>query len=200
MPPVDTPPKQRMFFRWLMARLVFLPTLAWNYLLGRVIGVREWWNEVDEDVIIGAYPFSWDVEAIKEEGVGAVVNTCEEYAGPVAKYQALDIHQFHMPTVDFTSPSLADCTAAVEFMQQQIADGRRIYVHCKAGRGRSATVVMCWLIATHDMTPEDAQTYLLTKRPHAHKHLFKRKAVRDYFDIRNSEKQACETQQCETPE
>jgi len=180
--PENSPPKQRLLFRWMLARLMFYPTLAWNYLLGRVLRVREWWNDIDDDVVIGAYPFSWDIPSLKEEGVGAVVNTCEEYAGPVDLYKQLDINQFHMPTVDFMSPSLADCTDAVSFMKKQIADGRRVYVHCKAGRGRSATVVMCWLMATHNLSPEDAQTYLLTKRPHAHKHLFKRQAVRDYFE------------------
>jgi len=175
-----------MFFRWFMARAVFLPTLAWNYLLGRIIGVRQWWNDVDDHVIIGAYPFSWDIPALEKEGVGAVVNTCEEYAGPEGVYEQMGIEQFHMPTVDFTSPSLADCQQAVVFMKQQVEAGRRIYVHCKAGRGRSATVVMCWLIATHHLSPEDAQTYLLTKRPHAHKHLFKRQAVRDFFDLQTA--------------
>ncbi len=39
--------------RW-MARSLFWPTLMQNYVLGRVLRVRNWWDRVDEHVIIGA--------------------------------------------------------------------------------------------------------------------------------------------------
>ncbi len=32
--------------RWL-ARLLFVPTLCWNLLLGRVLHVRHWWDPID---------------------------------------------------------------------------------------------------------------------------------------------------------
>ena len=73
-------------FARLYARIVFWPTLAWNYLLGRVLNVRRWWDRIDEHVIVGAYPFAGDVASLRGEGVRAVVNTCEEYAGPLTEY------------------------------------------------------------------------------------------------------------------
>ncbi|MFV1967705.1 MAG: dual specificity protein phosphatase family protein, partial [Pirellulaceae bacterium] len=36
----------------------------------------------------------------------------------------------------------------------------------KAGRGRSATMVLCWLVAKKGMTPEQAFAFLKQKRPH----------------------------------
>lgn len=69
-----------------MARLLFWPTLLWNMLLGRVLRVRHWWDRVDDHVILGALPLSRDVPRLAAEGVRAVVNTCEEYAGPVDAY------------------------------------------------------------------------------------------------------------------
>ena len=163
-----------------VARLIFVPTLLWNMLLGRVLRLRNWWDQVDDDVFIGALPLPRDVPRLAEEGVRAVVNTCKEYQGPVEQYRQYDIEQLRIPTVDFTPPKLSDVQQAVEFMDQNIAAGKKIYVHCKAGRARSGTVVVCWLIKNHGLTPEQAQRWLLEKRPHANPRLAQRPVVREF--------------------
>lgn len=172
----------------LVARLLFVPTLLWNMLLGRLLGLRHWWDAVDDHVILGAFPFARDASRLQALGVGAVVNTCEEYAGPQAAYQEAGIEQLRIPTVDFTPPSLADVEQAVQFMDEQIAAGKKVYVHCKAGRGRSATVVLCWLVANRQMTPEAAQAHLVSQRPHVNRGLAQREVVKE-FAARQSQAQ-----------
>jgi atypical dual specificity phosphatase len=167
--------------RQLIAWVLFIPTLLWNLLLGRVLHVRHWWDRIDDHVFMGALPLSWDVPRMKQEGIGAVVNTCSEYAGPQKAYAEADIVQLRLPTVDFTPPSLADVERGVAFMEEQIADGRDVYVHCKAGRARSATIVLCWLIAAKGVTPEEGQKWILEKRPHAHRHLVQRQVVQEFW-------------------
>ena len=174
-----------MFAR-LYARIVFWPTLAWNYLLGRILKRRQWWNRIDPHVIVGAYPFAGDVAAMRGEGVRAVVNTCEEYAGPTEEYANHGIEQFHMPTTDFTHQRLSDVEAAVEFIQKYKLQNDTVYIHCKAGRARSATVAMCWLIKYRQMTPEQAQKHLLAARPHINPHLASRPVVQQFQDALES--------------
>ncbi|MBM4088679.1 MAG: phosphatase [Planctomycetes bacterium] len=170
-----------MIARRIMARLLFGPTLAWNYLLARVLRVRHWWDEVDEGVIQGALPFPWDVPALHGLGVGAVVNTCAEYAGPARAYARFGIVQLRIPTVDFTAPALADVEKAVAFVREQRGLGRSVYVHCKAGRARSGTVVLCYLIAAKGLSPQQAQQLILRRRPHAHPRLDQRDVVRQFW-------------------
>ena len=55
-------------------------------------------------------------------------------------------------------------------MNEQIAAGGKVYVHCKAGRARSATVAMCWLMKAKNMSAEEAQQFgivdqVVEKRP-----------------------------------
>jgi atypical dual specificity phosphatase len=169
-----------LFVRRLIARALFIPTLAWNFLLGRILHLRRWWDEIDTHVYMGAFPFSFDVPRMKEAGIGAVVNTCEEYAGPVQAYQEAGIEQLRVPTVDFTPPSLESVELGVSFMQQQIAQGQGVYVHCKAGRARSGTVVICYLIA-QGMTPDEAQRRILERRPHANPRLAQRSVVQEFW-------------------
>jgi len=164
------------------ARSVFYPTLGWNYLLGRVIGVRNWWDPVDPHVIVGAYPFASLVPEMHADGVRAVVNTCEEYGGPVDQYARHGIEQLRIPTTDFTHPKLKDVQRAVEFTQEHAEAGRVVYIHCKAGRARSATVALCWLMKYRGMTMDEGQAALLAARPHVNPRLPQRSVVREFAE------------------
>ena len=164
----------------LRAQLVFYPTLAWGLFLAKVLKVRRWWDRVDDHILLGALPFSKDLPKMSAEGVRAVVNTCEEYAGPVAAYRKFGIEQFRMPTIDFTHPALDDVIRAVEFMDRQIEAGNTVYVHCKAGRARSATVVMCWMIKKFQKPAVEVQKMLNTHRPHINQHLSSRPVVQEF--------------------
>ncbi len=166
----------------LYANTVFLPTLAWNYLLGRVFKIRRWWDFIDDHVMVGARPFGRDVTPLFDLGVRAVVNTCEEYDGPLRHYETAGIEQLHIPTTDFTHPKLDDVVAAVDFVQKHVEAGDVVYIHCKAGRARSATVAMCWLMAHRGLTAEQAQALLLTKRPHVNAFLADRPVVKLFAD------------------
>ena len=165
--------------RRLIARALFYPTLGWNLLLNRLTA-RRWWDRVDGNVILGALPFASDVQTLYDSGVRAVVNTCEEYAGPVDEYARLGIEQFRMPTTDFTPPRLADVRRAVAFIASKADRGETVYVHCKAGRARSATVVACWLMYRYRITANEAVSRLRQVRPHIVKELERRTVVRDF--------------------
>ncbi len=165
---------------WLKARVVFVPTLLWNMLLGRWLKQRNWWDRIHPNVILGAFPFPSDVARLASEGVKGVVNTCEEYGGPTGEYEKHSITQFRMPTIDFTHPKLDDVCAAVEFIEEQVAQGRTVYIHCKAGRGRSATVAICWLIKSQQITSAEGQRWLSEKRSHVNQHLPSRPVVKEF--------------------
>ncbi|MFT5304013.1 MAG: atypical dual specificity phosphatase [Mariniblastus sp.] len=165
---------------WLKARIVFYPTLFWNMLLGRWLNVRNWWDRVDDHIVLGAFPFAADVSKMAGEGVKGVVNTCEEYPGPVEQYEKHGIEQMRMPTIDFTHPSFEDVCKAVEFIDRHVAAGDSVYIHCKAGRARSATVAICWLMKTKQIRAVEAQAWLSKKRPHINQHLPQRPVVQRF--------------------
>ncbi len=168
-----------MFSR-LYAQTVFYPTLGWNFLMARVLSVRNWWDRIDPHVIVGAYPFARDIEGLHREGVRAVVNTCEEYAGPQAEYDRLGIEQLRIPTTDFTHPKLTDVQNAVEFVQSHVEKEGTVYIHCKAGRARSATVALCWLMKYRGMSMDEGQAALLGARSHVNARLTQRPVVQEF--------------------
>jgi atypical dual specificity phosphatase len=79
--------------------------------------------------------------------VEGVINLCEEYRGPDRTYKLLGIRHLHLPTTDHFEPSLIDLKTAVHFIAEHEALGKKVYVHCRAGHGRSAAVVFAWLLA-----------------------------------------------------
>ena len=166
---------------WVYARLLFYPTLFLNILLCKVFGLRNWCDRVDEYVILGALPFKDDVPSLKKMGVRAVLNVCEEYSGPEEAYAREGIEQVRLPTIDYASPSLSMVREGVSFIEKFASRGDLVYVHCKAGRGRSATIVLCWLIKAKKIKPNEAMNFLLERRPHVNKKLDKRKVVREFF-------------------
>ena len=107
-------------------------------MLGRTLKVRNWWDRVDDHVIVGAYPFRRDVSAMHKDGVQAVVNTCEEYAGPHEKYREFGIEQLRIPTTDFTHPRLEDVERAVEFVQGHVQNAGRFTFTAKQVAGAVA--------------------------------------------------------------
>jgi atypical dual specificity phosphatase len=149
-------------------------------MLGRILRLRSWWDEVEPGVMLGARPLPRDVPKLYALGVRGVVNMCDEYRGPTEAYQQLGIEQRWLRTVDFQPPSLDAVHQGVEFVQQMLEKDHKVYVHCKAGRARSATIVLCWLMKYRSMTAKQAQAILLNKRPHVKADLDKRQVVLDY--------------------
>ncbi|KAF0691801.1 Aste57867_17072 [Aphanomyces stellatus] len=146
-----------------VARIFFFPTWPLTYLSRR----SNYFTLVDSHVYLGAVPmvFMGHVSFLHARGVRAVVNLCDEYEGPVATYRKHNITQLRIPTVDHTEPSLSDLRKAVEFIEFHKSQGSRVFVHCKAGSGRSAAVVFCWkLHANPTWSPKEVQLYLSEKR------------------------------------
>ncbi|XP_053532396.1 phosphatidylglycerophosphatase and protein-tyrosine phosphatase 1 isoform X2 [Ictalurus punctatus] len=148
----------------LLARILFYPTLAYNVMMEK-ISSRRWFDRVDQTVILGALPFrSMTEEEWKAEGV----------------------EQIRLSTVDLTGvPSLEHIHRGVEFVLKHRDQGTSVYIHCKAGRSRSATLAAAYLIRLHCWSTDKACKQLAAVRPH----VLIRSAQRDMLD--KYHKQVC---------
>lgn len=97
-------------------------------------------NDIDYHLTLPDYCFRYGQ-------IRGVVNLCEEYRGPVGSYSRLGMKQLYLPTVDHFEPSVESLEKAVKFIDRCSKDGKRVYVHCRAGHGRSAAVVFAWLLS-----------------------------------------------------
>jgi atypical dual specificity phosphatase len=162
---------------WLMARACFYPTLTYGIMMNKMFSRYHWWDRIDDHVLLGALPLKKMVPELVAEGVKGVINCCEEYAGPLSLYDEAGIQQLHLPTIDFTHPQLDDVRRGVEFIGDFSSRNESVYIHCKAGRARSATIALCWMVRKHGMSAEEAQRHLQRFRPYVNKRIYKRGVV-----------------------
>mmetsp|Transcript_102960 Transcript_102960/g.297692 ORF Transcript_102960/g.297692 Transcript_102960/m.297692 type:complete len:165 (-) Transcript_102960:1419-1913(-) len=98
---------------------------------------------------MGGAPFgflNYPGRLYEDYGVRGVINMCEEYRGPLQVYKDLGIEQLYLPTTDHFEPTVEDLISAIAFIQRHQARGNSVYVHCRAGHGRSAAAVFAWLL------------------------------------------------------
>nr|KJB54315.1 hypothetical protein B456_009G028800 [Gossypium raimondii] len=150
------------------ARILFYPTLLYNVFRNKIQSEFRWWDEVDQFLLLGAVPFPKDVRRLKQLGVGGVITLNEPFETLVSTslYRAHGIDHLVIPTRDYLfAPSISDISKAVAFIHKNACCCRTTYVHCKAGRGRSTTVVLCYLVEHKQMTPAGALEYVQSRRP-----------------------------------
>lgn len=175
------------------ARVLFWPTLWWNQFAhgrnrfcagGGLKGDKtRWYDEVAPGLVLGALPDAALARHLADEGVTAVVNMVAEWEGPVAFYKSAGIEQLWMPIVDFTSPTAGQLDSAVSWIAEKTSAGGRVYLHCKAGKGRSGTVALAYLISVESLTPNEAQVKLAERRPQVLKSLYKRQEIEEFWRL-----------------
>ncbi|KAM3261169.1 hypothetical protein ACQJBY_052059 [Aegilops geniculata] len=141
------------------ARALFYPTVMLNYGRSLIEPEFHWWDRIDKDIWIGAVPFPSHVTRLKELGITGVVTLTEPFETLVPKcaYERHGMDHLEIPTTDYVyAPSKENIDKALDFIHKNATEGGSTLVHCKAGRARSATIVLCYLIKYKNMTPEAA--------------------------------------------
>ncbi|CRK88340.1 CLUMA_CG002118, isoform A [Clunio marinus] len=200
----------------MFARVTFYPSLALNVFLERA-GMRKWYNRIDDNMILGALPFKFMApDLIKAENVKAVVSMNEDYelwmlSNNAEEWSKIGVKFLQLPTIDiFHSPSQTKLKSGVEFINSFLPNETKIknisphhelndtnetgtvYVHCKAGRTRSATLVGCYLMMKNGWSPEQAVDHMRNCRPHILIRSAQWKALREFYQD-NIEKKNKET-------
>ncbi|HEY0387454.1 MAG TPA: sulfur transferase domain-containing protein [Gaiellales bacterium] len=126
------------------------------------------YSRLNDHLLAGPMPHAREhVEALRAEGVVVVVNLCEEreyWDGEretiAEAYRDAGIRELHLPVKDGSTVPHDVIDAAVEGMQHGV-----VYVHCRGGRERSATVATALLAASEGVPIDEALERARAGRP-----------------------------------
>ncbi|XP_055865575.1 phosphatidylglycerophosphatase and protein-tyrosine phosphatase 1-like isoform X1 [Biomphalaria glabrata] len=126
---------------------------------------------------------------MEEEKIKGIVSLNEDYelkylTFTTEELKTLGIEHLRLSTVDFTgTPTQEKLVLGVQFLNKHRELGQSVYVHCKAGRTRSTTLVVCYLMQLHKWKPQEAVDFIKSKRPHI---LLRDKQLKSIEDYNNS--------------
>jgi atypical dual specificity phosphatase len=119
-----------------------LPRRIWTYATLQRLS----WLEEDR-LAASRYPRSDSaLQELARSGVALLVNL-HERSHPAETLARHGLRELHLPVPDFTPPTLEQLAHGVAAIEQALADGQKVAVHCGAGLGRTGTLLACYLVS-----------------------------------------------------
>ena len=100
------------------------------------------------------------------------LQTIERYV-PLRIAINCDLHQSSHARV-------SSCCRCVSFIHRHVQGGRVVYIHCKAGRGRSTVVLVAYLAQHRQTSVADAYALVKSRRPHVSLHPKQKRILREF--------------------
>lgn len=101
-------------------------------------------SQITSHLFLGSQYNLVGLKKLKALGITAIVNMRMHSTYSEAVYEG--IKYLHLPTVDNTPPPIEVLTQGADFIDAEIKNGGKVYVHCRQGLGRGPTMAMAYLI------------------------------------------------------
>jgi protein tyrosine phosphatase (PTP) superfamily phosphohydrolase (DUF442 family) len=118
---------------------------------------------VTPHLAVGGRVLPADIGRLARSGVTRVVDTRAEHQDDEAALGAEGIKLLYLPTPDTYPLTVDQLLAGSRWINQQIAEGQRVLVHCEHGVGRSVLLTAAALVAS-GMSAHDAVELVRRKR------------------------------------
>ncbi len=158
----------RILYRWWTRLAVALfpedsARARWAANLGVPLPDRLNMSWITPQLAVGGRVRPEDVGRLARSGVTRVVDTRSEHKDDEAALGAEAIELLYLPTPDTAPLSLDDLRRGALWINEQIADGQRVLIHCEHGVGRSVLLTAASLVAS-GMSAHAAVTLVQRRR------------------------------------
>ncbi len=156
---------------------------------------NDWWTKIEPfNIYLGALPLKnkQHLDKIVDLGVTHVISMVEDFEiedgwlnKPVKRldWEARGIQVKHIQAVDFLPLTHEQIEEGVEHLNALLERNYSVYIHCKAGRGRSATIVIVYLMKYQGFSFNQAFSFIQEQRPQINLNEQQQKAILEYFGI-----------------
>lgn len=120
---------------------------------------------IPNQCLFGSYPTQEQIFELEDWGVDLLVNLTSDNERKITKYTTkIETIQFSIPDHGVPKDNIAFCRLVVNLLDR-INKKKKIYIHCKAGHGRSGVLVAAILCLKYSITPDES--FFLTSKYHS---------------------------------
>eukprot|EP00743_Colponemidia_sp_Colp-15_P007448 GILK01008047.1.p1 GENE.GILK01008047.1~~GILK01008047.1.p1 ORF type:complete len:167 (-),score=15.63 GILK01008047.1:144-644(-) len=146
-----------------------------------------YWAEDGVLAGMGQPTYAANFQALQRLNVGAIVSLTER---PIDSISPSDSFSFlHLPIQDYCTPSFEQVDRCLEFIQDQTKAGKAVAVHCRAGKGRTGTMIACCYCGRYDMEPDQAISHVRRLSPGSIETQKQEEFVREYKRYHQKQKE-----------
>ena len=102
---------------------------------------------ITNNLAVGHAPMSYaELDEIREQGIDAIVNLCEEFCDLHELEENSGFEVFYLPITDEIAPKMEKMEEGLAWIDEAMYLGKKVLVHCKHGVGRTGTFVTAYLL------------------------------------------------------
>jgi atypical dual specificity phosphatase len=133
-------------------------------------GIRDAWNKIDDlPLYLGMIPLVYIKDELLSLKIDCVISLVEpfemeeSFAGSPIEHNEWNnngVRTFAIPTPDYEPLNINTLINTIKIIDDELQNGKTVYIHCKAGVGRSASVVVGYIMKKYKMNVDDAIEYV----------------------------------------
>jgi len=138
-------------------------TGLWDFMMRALTGapmVR--FSQVTPQIIVAGQYQKRGWKVLTQRGITASINMRSEFDDEAAGIAPS--RHLRLVVEDNTPPTIDQLRRGVDFIQEEIERGGKVYIHCAAGIGRAPTMAAAYLVST-GLTPMQAWSKIKRVRP-----------------------------------
>lgn len=102
---------------------------------------------VTDQLAVGPAPASRaTMKHLRKEGIQGIMNLCREFLDLHAIEEEEGFEVYYLPITDEEAPDLVELEKALAWLDEALYLGKKVYIHCRHGLGRTGTVLNAYLL------------------------------------------------------
>ena len=114
-------------------------------------------DQITEHIYLGDFRAADDITILKDNGITHIINCAKDMP-------EVFLNDFNYLSLNLKDIPGEDLTEAICLSMQFMKDAHKVFIHCKQGVSRSASIVIAYLIKNKNMSYETALSYVQMKR------------------------------------